>query len=67
MLVILKTFDILNPNTWKKYSQWKYSNTYTYIYIYMLVLKKNRIIIPKYKVIKLNIYIFNAFVVKKFN
>ncbi len=47
----------------KKYSQWKYSNTY----IYMLVLKKNRIIIPKYKVIKLNIYIFNAFVVKNFN
>jgi hypothetical protein len=30
----------------------------------MLVLKKNWIIIPKYKVIKLNIYIFNAFVVK---
>jgi hypothetical protein len=30
----------------------------------MLVLKKNQIIIPKYKVIKLNIYIFNAFVVK---
>jgi len=37
---------------------------YIYIYIYMLVLKKNPIIIPKYKVIKLNIYIFNAFVVK---
>jgi len=35
-----------------------------FIYIYMLVLKKNWIIIPKYKVIKLNIYIFNAFVVK---
>jgi hypothetical protein len=30
----------------------------------MLVLKKNQIIIPKYKVIKLNIYIFNVFVVK---
>ncbi len=30
----------------------------------MCVLKKNQIIIPKYKVIKLNIYIFNAFVVK---
>jgi len=33
-------------------------------YLYMLVLKKYPIIIPKYKVIKLNIYIFNAFVVK---
>jgi len=61
MLVILKTFDILNPNTWKKYSWWKYSNIYR---IYMLVFKKIWIIIPKYKVIKLNIYIFNAFVVK---
>jgi len=35
-----------------------------FIYIYMLVLKKNQIIIPKYKVIKLNIYIFNVFVIK---
>jgi hypothetical protein len=34
------------------------------IYIYMLVFFLKRIIIPKYKVIKLNIYIFNAFVVK---
>jgi len=34
------------------------------IYLYMLVLKKYPIIIPKYKVIQLNIYIFNAFVVK---
>jgi len=63
MLVILKTFDILNPNTWEKYSWWKYSNIYIYIYIYV-GFEKNWIIIPKYKVIKLNIYIFNAFVVK---
>jgi hypothetical protein len=33
------------------------------IYIYV-GFEKNQIIIPKYKVIKLNIYIFNAFVVK---
>jgi len=61
MLIILKAFDILNPNIWKKYSSWKH------LYIYMLVwkgLEKNRIILPKCNVIILNIYIFNAFVVK---
>jgi hypothetical protein len=49
MFVILKTFDILNPNTWKKYLD---GNIYIYIYIYkyrlLKGLKKNQIIIPKY-------------------
>jgi len=62
MIVTLKTFDILNPNIWKRNSWWKHSK----IYICWLWrgLKKNWIIILKYCVITLNIYIFNAFGVK---
>jgi len=58
MLVTLKTFDILYPYTWKK-------NLNGNIPIYICVgFEKKKNNIPKYKVIQLNIYIFNAFVVK---
>jgi hypothetical protein len=64
MLVILKTFDILNPNTWKTILD---GNIQIYICVCVCVcvgFEKKSNNYTKYKVIKLNIYIFNAFVVK---